>query len=105
MQSWKIWSYAMFEESLIQKARGLPRGRDSQLFMQTLLSNCTHTDITPGFKTDHPMIIINLSVHSNPKGNGFWMLNMSLLADTTSIEKIKVPSNTKNVNNLPSRWA
>ena len=35
------------------------------------------------------MITINVSVHSNPKGNGFWMLNMSLLADTTFVEKKK----------------
>lgn len=81
----------MFRKSLIQKARGLhvPGGRDNQIFMQTTLCNCTHTDITAGFKTDHSMITLNLSVHSNPKGNGFWKLNMSLLSDTTFVEKIK----------------
>jgi len=59
------------------------------LVSQTTLYNCIHADITPGFKTDHSMITLNLSVHSNPSGNGFWKLNTSLLADTTFVKKIK----------------
>ena len=35
------------------------------------------------------MITLNLSLHSNPRGNGFWKLNTSLLTDTTFVEKIK----------------
>lgn len=30
-----------------------------------------------GFKTDDSVITLNLSVHSNPRGNGFWKLNTS----------------------------
>ena len=62
---------------------------DFFLVSQTTLCNCIQTDIIPGFKTDHSMITLNLSVHSNPRGNGFWKLNTSLLADAIFVEKIK----------------
>ena len=50
----------------------------------------THTDIIPGFKTDHSLITLILSLHSNSRGNGFWKLNTSLLADNNFIETIKI---------------
>ena len=50
----------------------------------------SHTDIIPGFKTDHSLITLSLSLHSNPRGNGFWKLNTSLLADNNFIEIIKI---------------
>ena len=62
---------------------------DFFLVSQTTLCNCSDADIFPGFKTDHSMITLNLSLHSNPRGNGFWKLNTSLLTDTTFVEKIK----------------
>ena len=54
------------------------------------MGNITSTDILPGFKTDHSMIILKISLHSNPRGPGFWKLNTSLLADTNYIELIKL---------------
>ena len=35
---WKIWSYAMFGEFLIQMARGLSGGKDNQIFIADLIS-------------------------------------------------------------------
>ena len=63
---------------------------DFFLVSQSILGISTHTDITPGFKTDHSLITLSLSLHSNPKGNGFWKLNTSLLADNNFIETIKI---------------
>ena len=60
------------------------------LISQSFLGNVTLTDILPGFKTDHSMIILKISLHSNPRGPGFWKLNTSLLADTNYIELIKL---------------
>ena len=57
---------------------------------QSILGVSTHADITPGFKTDHSLITLSLSLHSNPRGNGFWKLNTSLLADNNFIETIKI---------------
>ena len=42
------------------------------LISQSFLGNVTLTDILPGFKTDHSMIILKISLHSNPRGPGFW---------------------------------
>ena len=55
-----------------------------------ILGTSTHTDITPGFKTDHSLITLSLSLYSNPRGYGFWKINTSLLADNNFIETIKI---------------
>ena len=44
---------------------------DFVLVSQSILGISTHADITPGFKTDHSLITLSLSLHSNPRGNGF----------------------------------
>ena len=51
---------------------------DFFLVSQSILGISTYTDITPGFRTDHSLITLRLSLHSNPRGNGFWKLNTSL---------------------------
>ena len=63
---------------------------DFFLISQSFLGNVISTDILPGFKTDHSMIILKISLHSNPRGRGFWKLNTSFLADTNYIELIKL---------------
>ena len=62
---------------------------DFFLVSQTSICNITQADIIPGFKTDHSMITLSLSLHSNPRGNGFWKLNTSLLSETSYLDKIK----------------
>ena len=49
----------------------------------------THADIFPGFKTDHSMITLNVDLHSNPRGKGFWKLNTSLLSEMRYVQEIK----------------
>ena len=44
---------------------------DFFLASESSLCNVTHADIVPGFKTDHSMITLDLSLHSNPRGKGF----------------------------------
>ena len=36
------------------------------------------------------MITLNLSLHSNPRGNGFWKLNTSLLSEIGYVDEIKL---------------
>ena len=62
---------------------------DFFLVSQTSICNITQADIIPGFKTDHSMITLSLSLHSNSRGNGFWKLNTSLLSETCYLDKIK----------------
>lgn len=63
---------------------------DFFLVSQSTLSDVTLADILPGFKTDHSMIILKISLHSNPRGRGYWKLNTSLLTDTDYIDLIKL---------------
>ena len=62
---------------------------DFFLVSQSILGDITLTDIVPGYKTDHSMITLNLSLHSNPRGPGFWKLNTSFLTETAYINLVK----------------
>ena len=62
---------------------------DFFLVSESSLCNVTHADILPGFKTDHSMITLNVALHSNPRGNGFWKFNTSLLSETRYVQEIK----------------
>ena len=59
------------------------------LVSQSSICNVTQADIIPGFKTNHSVITLSLSLHSIPRGNGFWNLNTSLLKGTSYLEEIK----------------
>ena len=59
------------------------------LVSESSLCDVTHADILPGFKTDHSMITLNVALHSNPRGKGFWKLNTSLLSETRYVKKLK----------------
>jgi len=63
---------------------------DFFLTSQSLLGSITSANILPGFKTDHSMITLNISLHSNPRGPGFWKLNTSLLADKDYIDLMRL---------------
>ena len=66
-------------------------------------------DISAGFKTDHSMVPIQVALHTNPRGPGFWKLNTSFLSETENINQIKttiegvkdVYQNEKSVNAAP----
>ena len=62
---------------------------DFFLVSQSILGNVTRTDITPGFQTDHSMISLNISSHTNKRGSGFWKLNTSLLNEETYVNLMK----------------
>ena len=49
----------------------------------------THTDILAGFKTDHSMVTIQVALHTNSRGPGFWKLNTSFLSETEYINQIR----------------
>ena len=63
---------------------------DFFLVSESLTCDITHSDIVPRFKTDHSMITLTISLHCNPRGNGFWKLNTSLLSETSYIEQVKI---------------
>ena len=63
---------------------------DFFLVSESFTCDITHSDIVPGFKTDHSMITLTISLHSNPRGNGFWKLNTSLPSEISYIEQVKI---------------
>ena len=59
------------------------------LVSQNLVGNTILANIMTGYKTDHSMITLSLSLHSNPRGRGFWKLNTSFLTEIDYINQIK----------------
>lgn len=45
--------------------------------------------VSAGFKTDHSMVTIEIALHSNPRGPGFWKLNTSFLSEIEYINQIR----------------
>ena len=62
---------------------------DFFLISQCTLCNTINADILPGYKTDHSMITLHISLHSNTRGRGFWKLNTSFLSDKNYVDQIK----------------
>ena len=62
---------------------------DFFLVSQNLVGNTILANIMTGYKTDHSMITLSLSLHSNPRGPGFWKLNTSFLTEIDYINQIK----------------
>ena len=54
---------------------------DFFLVSQSTANITTSADIVPGYKTALSMITVHLSLHSIPRGAGFWKLNTSFLAE------------------------
>ena len=61
---------------------------DFFLVSESSLCDVTHADIFPGL-TDHSMITLNVALHLNPRGKGFWKLNTSLLYEMSYVQEIK----------------
>ena len=55
-----------------------------------MCSKVANADITPGYKTDHSMITLGLTIQSNPKGPGLWKLNTSFLSEIEYVNKVKL---------------
>ena len=64
-------------------------GLDFFLVNRSILCSAINTDIVPGYKTDHSMITLQISVHNNPRGRGFWKLNTSFLKDEDYVNQIR----------------
>ena len=62
---------------------------DFFLISQSVANITALSDIHPGYKSDHSMIILKLSLHSNSRGPGLWKLNASSLTEIDYINQIK----------------
>ena len=62
---------------------------DFFLVNKSIICSAINTDIVPGYKTDHSMITLQISLHNNPRGRGFWKLNTSFLKDEEYVNQIR----------------
>ena len=82
---------------------------DFFLVSQSLVCNVIGADITMGFKTDHSMIAINVALHSNERGPGYWKLDTYFLSEIDYVNQIrsvikKVHTEYKHDNNVNLLW-
>ena len=61
---------------------------DFFLISQCTLCNTINADILPGYKTDHSMITLHISLHSNTRGQWFWKLNTLFISDKNYVDQI-----------------
>ena len=87
-----VWRVLHSDTSGFTRRQHCPRIQcrlDSFLVSQSTVNITTLTDIVPGYKTDHSMITLRISLPSNPRGPGFWKLNTSSLTELEYINQIK----------------
>ena len=83
---------------------------DYFLVSDTTFSFVTHSDIVPGYRTDHSGIILKLKLQESERGRGYWKFNNTLLKDKKYIEDVKATLreiknrykiNEANLNDIP----
>ena len=83
---------------------------DYFLVSDTTFSFVTHSDIVPGYRTDHSGIILKLKLQESERGRGYWKFNNALLKDKKYIEDVKATLreiknrykiNEANLNDIP----
>jgi len=62
---------------------------DFFLTTESLMCNIKSADFSTGYKTDHSLIEIEITTHSNMRGAGFWKLNTSLLKEVDHVNQIR----------------
>lgn len=76
--------FTWFKAKPVKKAR-----LDYFLISSELMSLVDKADISPGYRSDHSMIELDISLSKFEKGKGFWKFNNSLLHDKTYVDLIK----------------
>ena len=89
VDSWRVSNLDILRYTWRRRRPEIYCRLDFFLMSRSLMCNVTHTDILVGFKTDHSMVTIQVALHTNPRGPGFWKLNTSFLSETEHINQIK----------------
>ena len=71
VDAWRILNPDSSRYTWRQKKPEIHCRLDFFLISQNTLCNIIEADILPGYKTDHSMITIQISLHSNVRGRGF----------------------------------
>ena len=62
---------------------------DMFFISEHLCNSCVDQKITPGYRTDHNIILIEIALGESPRGPGLWKFNESLLKDDAYIEIVE----------------
>ena len=89
IDAWRVLNSESSRFTWRQKKPEVHCRLDFFLVNQTTFCNTVSADILPGYQTDHSMITLQISLHSNNRGQGFWKLNTSFLNDTEYVNQIK----------------
>ena len=78
---WRVLNPELFKFTWRQRKPEVYCRLDFFLVSQGILCkiHVIEADIISGYKTDHSMIILEISLHSNTRGRGFWKLNTSFI--------------------------
>ena len=69
--------------------------------ISTDLASCVkNSDILPGYKTDHSLIVTHFQITNENRGKGFWKFNASLLEDEDFVKLIKETINKTSSNHF-----
>ena len=81
IDAWRVLNPEISRFTWRQKKPEVHCRLDFFLVNHITFCNTVSADITPGYKTNHSMITLQISLHSNNSGRGFWKLNTSFLND------------------------
>ena len=77
--------YTWHRKNPIKQAR-----LDFFLISYTLYSDISHSEIEPGYRSDHSLISITINMSNARKGNSYWKFNDSLLKDIEYVNEVKL---------------
>lgn len=97
-----------------RRANPIQQSRLDYFLISDLLSpSVSKVDISPGYRTDHSLVIITLEFEKDEKRINFWKFNTSLLKDSSYLTEINTlisdiikefavsPYNKENLENIP----
>jgi len=89
IDAWRVLHPDLLQFAWRQRKAEIQCRLDFFRVSQSTFCNTIDAEIIPRYKTDHSMITVEVSLHSNNGGHGFWKLNTSLLEDTEYVALIK----------------
>lgn len=106
---WRLYHPNKKQYSWFQHKPPIQCRLDYWLISSELLNVVDHTQIKPGFKTDHSLIKLIIKLSKLDKGRGLWKFNCSLLHDTKYVDMIREliiieNNNTQDVIDKGFKW-
>ena len=90
IDAWRVLNPEISRFTWRQKKPEVHCRLDFFLVNHITFCNTVSADITPGYKTNHSTITLQIWLHSNNRGRGFWKLNTSFLNDIEYVNRIKL---------------